>query len=332
MTNYLPSGKRFLGLDDDWADPDRAQAELIPVPYDVTSSYGRGSDKGPAAICDASAQLEMYDALLKCVPYQKWNGVVTAEPVPIYEEDSSEKTRSDKTRSDKTRKNGFPADAPCQPVSGAVLANRLEARVLNAMDRRRLVITLGGEHTSIVGAARAYSRRMAEKKQPLTILQFDAHSDLRESYEGTRWSHACAMARILDFHENIVQVGIRSQIEQERALTDARKIPVFYAEAIPREDIPDFSDWLDSLIDSLETNVYITFDCDSLDPSIVPATGTPEPGGINWRQINRIFQRIALQKNIVGMDFCELAPIEGLVYPQFTVAKLIHRCLGYINV
>lgn len=322
MTNYLPSGKRFLGLADAWADPNRAQAELIPVPYDVTSSYGRGSDKGPAAICDASAQLEMYDAQLKCVPYQKWNGVVTAEPVSIYEEDSSLHNYA----------NLFPLENPRQPISGAVLADRLEARVLEAMDRRRLVVTLGGEHTSIVGAARAYSKRMADKKQPLTILQFDAHSDLRESYEGTRWSHACAMARILDFHENIVQVGIRSQIKQERALTDERKIPVFYAEAIPREDIPDFSDWLDSLIDSLETNVYITFDCDSLDPSIVPATGTPEPGGINWRQINRIFQRIALQKNIVGLDFCELAPIKGLVYPQFTVAKLIHRCLGYIDV
>ena len=307
MTQYQSSQYRFLGLDDEWANPDRAGVEIIPVPYDVTSSYGRGSDQGPSAICESSSQLEMFDAFLGFVPYEPWGGVVTAEPVDIYIDGSSR-----------------------VPLSGGALADRLEVRVREAMARRRLVVTLGGEHTSIVGAVRAYSRRFLEEGRPLTILQFDAHSDLRDEYEGTPWSHACAMARILDFHDQIAQVGIRSQIESERALTTARNIPVFYGEAIPREDTPDFIDWLDALIESLNPDVYITFDCDSLNPSVVPATGTPEPGGLNWRQINRILEQIALQKNIVGFDVSELAPIPGLTYPQFTIAKLIVRCLGYI--
>lgn len=182
---------------------------------------------------------------------------------------------------------------------------------------------MGGEHTSIVGAVKAHSRFY----EPLTVIQFDAHSDLRDEYQGNPWSHACAVRRILDFHADVVQVGIRSQAMEERAFTDTQNIPVFYAHEIHENDAAGV-DWIDALIKLCKNNVYVTLDCDVFDPSVIPATGTPEPGGLTWNQMNRLFKRLVKERRLVGLDISELSPIENLVFPQFTVSKFIYRILG----
>lgn len=306
MKNYLPEETRFLDFDDAWANPELPGVEIISVPYDVTSSYGRGSDKGPAAIIRASRELELYDPVLELEPYKHWDSIVTAEPLNIYAADGT-------------------------VIGGEELSQRLYESVLDALERFKFVVTLGGEHTSIVGAVKAHVDYFKAQNESFSVLQFDSHSDLREEYQGNRFSHACAMKRILDFHGDIAQLGIRSQIREEREFTDQRRIPVFYAEDIPREDSDAFSRWLTSLSRSLNENIYITFDCDALDPSIMPATGTPEPGGLNWRQINRIFSFLAEKHQIIGLDINELAPIAGINFPEFTMAKLLYRLLGILN-
>jgi agmatinase len=212
-------------------------------------------------------------------------------------------------------------------LGGEELAERLRKTVGGWLDRGKFVITLGGEHTSVVGAIKAHCETFSD----LTIVQLDAHSDLRPSYLGDPWSHACAAARVLDFHDALVQVGIRSQDREERAFSEGKGLPVFYAHEIhccqeERED------WIGLIIRTTRKHVYLTFDCDVLDPSVLPATGTPEPGGITWSQIDRFLARICRERKVVGLDVSELSPIPGLEYPQYNVAKLIYRFLGYLGI
>lgn len=297
MYETLPQSQRFLGIDDAWADLERAAFVVVPVAYEHTSSYGKGSQYGPAAILEASQQVELFDMSLVFEAYRTCGGIATLAPLAFETDDAH------------------------------AINNRLCEVVSHWLGRGKFVVTLGGEHTSIVGAVRAHAQTFDD----LTVVQFDAHADLRKDYENSPWNHACAAARILDFHPRLVQVGIRSQAAEESVIAERLKIPVFPGEAVPREDTPDFSLWLDDLLAAVSANVYITFDCDVLDPSLVPSTGTPEPGGLNWRQINRIFSALAAHRRIVGIDVCELAPIADLHHPQFTIAKLIYRLLGLLG-
>jgi agmatinase len=162
----------------------------------------------------------------------------------------------------------------------------------------------------------------------LTVLQLDAHSDLRLQYQGNPWNHACAMARVLDFHADLVAVGIRSQARSERDLASERGVPVVYAHEI-HADAGGHPQWLDRVVESAKPNVYISLDCDVMDPSIIPATGTPEPGGLTWQQVDALLERICCQRHVVGMDMSELAPIPGLAHPDFTMAKLMYRFIGH---
>lgn len=288
-----PSTGGFLGLPAEFTSPDTAGCVVLPVPYEATSTFGEGSQGGPAAIIAASHEVELFDAVLGLEPFRLAGGIHTA---PVLQ---------------------------CAGVGGGELAVRLHETVAPFVEGERFVVTLGGEHTSVIGAIRAASDHYGD----LAVVHLDAHSDLRDEYEGSRWNHACAMRRVLDFTESLVQVGIRSQCAEERAFSEREGVSVFYAHDIHAAEHDE--DWIDGVIENVPPNVYVTFDCDVFDPSIMPATGTPEPAGLNWLQVDSFFEGLCRRRRLVGMDVSELAPVDGLLHPQFTVARLINRVIGY---
>lgn len=294
MSSFLPSPDNFLALPADQSNPETAQVLVLPVPFEQTTTFGKGAAHGPQAILDASHQVEFFDAELGFAPVERAGGIATQEPLPV------------------------------MGCDGASVAKCLEQVVSATLARGQFVVTLGGEHSSIVGAVRAHCAAFGD----VSVLQLDAHSDLRPVYEGSPWNHACAMARVLDFHDTLVQVGIRSQEADERRTSEALGLPVLYAHEIHEADERG-DDWIHRVVAALRPLVYLTFDCDVLDPSVMPATGTPEPGGLSWRQVNRLLARLCRQRKIIGADFCELAPIPGMLHPQFSMAKLIYRLIGW---
>ncbi len=288
----MKSACSFTELEGVYTDPERAQVVILPVPFEQTSTYGCGSAHGPQAILDASQELELFDTVLGCEPYLATQGIATLPPLQV------------------------------EQLDGESLAEALFQEVLGWLQRGKYVVVLGGEHTSVVGSICAHCAQYDD----LTVLQLDAHSDLRQTYQGSVWNHACAMARVFDFHDHLVQVGIRSQTGEERAYAKGKEVPVFYAHTLG--DAENAS-WIDDVVAATRPNVYITLDCDVMDPTLMPATGTPEPDGLQWRQLNALLVRLCEQRNVVGLDINELAPITGLHHPQFTVAKLLYRFLGY---
>jgi len=295
VKDLLPEAERFLAVEDAWADPERSRCVVIPVPYDETTSYGHGAQDGPAAILEASHQVEFFDTDLGYEPRGKCGGILTTAPLDV------------------------------AGLDGASLAERLEAEAAGWIAKGKRVVVLGGEHTSGVGAAWA----SAAAYPGVGVLQLDAHSDLRAEYLGNPWSHACAMARVLDRDARLVQVGIRSEAGEERETVTARGIPVHYAAAIHRVAASG-EDWTGAVVAQLPEHVHITFDCDVFDPAVMPSTGTPEPNGLLWRQVDALLERVCAERTVVSVDVTELAPIPGLSHPQFTVAKLVHRLIGRI--
>jgi len=285
-----------MGLPEEWADLARSLAVLIPVPYEHTTSFGKGAALGPASILEASRQVELYDEELDAEIYRLTGGIATVDPL-----------------------------ASCG--TDAVAVNAIGEKVQGLIAEGKTVVCVGGEHTISIGAAQAHSRRHPD----LSILQLDAHSDLREEYEGNRYSHACVMARIYEFNRNIVQVGIRSQCREEASFIKRKKLSTFYAFDLKgRHYAADQHAWHDVVIDTLSENVYLTIDCDFFDPTLMPAVGTPEPGGFGWYESISFLRRLAERRRIVGLDITEFSPIRGLIYPQFVIAKLIYKVIGYI--
>jgi agmatinase len=283
-------GERKLFLADD-AERDfaRARVAVLPVPYEATVSYGRGTARGPAAILEASAEIESFDGRIERVP--SGCGIWTDPPLPL------------------------PAAAP-EEVLG-----RVTARFGELMDAGKWVVMLGGEHSLTPAGVAAAARR----RTGLHLVQLDAHADLRESYQGSRFSHACAMARCVD-HAAIHAIGIRSYSEEE-----ARRI---------RGGIPGYrlvhawemagEQWIDRALDGIDGRpVYLTVDVDYFDPSIVPATGTPEPGGGQWWPTIRLLEALFARADVVAADVVELAPIPGLHHADFTVARLVYALIGF---
>lgn len=293
MTSFLSAEANFLALDAEWSHPDTAGVIVQCAAFERTSSFGLGSALGPQALLNASHEVELFDAALGFEPYLAAKGIATMTPLDI------------------------------SGCDGAGLAERLCRATAQWIERQKFVVTLGGEHTSIVGAVRAHCQAFSD----VTVLHLDAHSDLREDYQGDPWSHACAMARVLDFHDHLVQGAIRSQERVEREASEARGVPVFYAHEIHDREASG-EDWIGDMIRATRSRVYVSFDCDALDPSIVPATGTPEPGGLTWRQVDRLFARLCAEREVIGLDVSELAPLEGERRSEFTVAKLVYRILG----
>lgn len=291
----LKQNKNFLGIPEEYSSIETSRYVILPIPYERTSTYGRGSNNGPKAILTASQEVELYDVALGKETYKICGGIATLSPTTFG-----------------IKKNG------------KVLADKLENLASQLINDDKFVITIGGEHTSVVGAIYAH----IENFPHLTVVQFDAHCDLRDSYMDDRWNHACAMARVLDKHKGkLVQVGIRSVGPEELNIREenSERLITFYA-----HDIKENYERISQIIDTLTDFVYVTFDCDVLDPSIIPSTGTPEPGGLSWEWIDKFFAELSHHKKIIGFDISELSPIPNIHYPQFTIAKLIYRIIGYI--
>jgi agmatinase len=233
-------------------------------------------------------------------PYRAWRGIATAAPLNL---------RSKVDRA-------------------AVEA--IEAFVRPAVDARRFVVTLTGEHTGALGAIRAHARRHPD----LCVVQIDAHGDLRHAYQGNPYSHASVMARVVEDGLRLVQVGIRSISPEEMELIRTnRRISTFFAADILDPSGPyegRAGRWVPDVLKACEGPVYLTFDCDGLDASVVPALGTPEPGGLTWYDTMALVTALADGPGIVGMDVSEIAPIKGFAAPQFTIARLIYRILGRV--
>jgi agmatinase len=277
----------FLGLEPPDNDPDSAAVVVLPVPYDRTSTWMKGADRGPAAILRASTAVELFDIPTLTEPHV--NGIATLPPVVC---------------------DAGPED----------LADRVEAAVAPHLAAGRLPVVLGGEHSVSIGAIRAAARRFDD----LTVLQIDAHADTRESYQGSTCNHACVMARAREVAA-IVQVGLRSVDVSEIPALDRER--VFWAHEILAADDEA---WIPAVEERLTAHVYLTIDLDGFDPSVLPATGTPEPGGLSWAQVEALVRRVARHRTVVAFDVVELLPHEAHWASDFLAAKLVHRTLAEI--
>ena len=294
----------FLGLDADQPSWQQARAVVLPVPYERTTSYGAGTADGPRALLEASAYVELYDEELRCEPYR--HGFFTAEPCL--------------------------AEAP--ELEAAIA--EIEAAAAHHLDAGKFLVTLGGEHGLTTGPARA-ALRLAERHvdpdgdaSPLGVVQFDAHADLRESYEGSRYSHASVMHRLVDdLSLPSLAVGLRSLSAPEASLIDERKLAVIWSHELHEDALSGSSERFEKLLDGLPEKIYLTFDIDYFDPSLVPSTGTPEPGGGHWHETLRLLRTLFNKKHVVAMDVVELAPEAGRPASDFVAAKLVYKCLGY---
>ncbi len=283
----------FLGLDERSSDFARAGFVILPVPYESTTSYGGGTANGPRAILEASRYIELYDQELDREPYEA--GIATLPALELSGAGGAEAMRE--------------------------LREAYEALLDEAGDK--FVIMLGGEHSLTAEPVLAWADRLGPDRR-LTVLQFDAHTDLRPEYEGTAYSHASVMHRVHD-RVDIVAVGIRALTAGEKALTrHSDHLHLFLA-----DDIHGRVDWVDDVLSRLSDDVYITFDVDCFDPSLVPSTGTPEPGGLDWYTVLRVLRRVFSEKNVVAADVVELAPVADLHAPDFLVAKLVYKMIGY---
>jgi agmatinase len=282
----------FLGLDEGASAFERARAVILPVPYEATISYGGGTSAGPGALLEASRYIELYDQELD------------AEPSDV----------------------GI-ATLPALHLTGAgpsAAIAELRAAYDQLLDEAgdRFIIMLGGEHSISSAPILAWADRLPQRR--LSVLQIDAHTDLRPEYEGSPHSHASVMARVVD-RVDLVAVGVRAMTRAERELARASSsIHVFFADDIHTGDA-----WLDDVLSTLGEDVYISFDVDAFDPALVPATGAPEPGGLQWYPVLKLLRRVFRERRVVAADVVELAPIPGLHGVDFMVAKLVYKMIGY---
>jgi agmatinase len=258
---------------------------IVPVPYDETSTWMKGADRGPDAVMEASVNLEFYD--IETGTEAHLHGIHTIAPVT--EKESPEK-----------------------------LVKAVYNLVSALLDQGKFPVVVGGNHTVSIGAARAFARHFSN----LSVLQLDAHSDLREEYEGSPFNHACAMARIREYAP-IVQAGIRSMSKEEAPLADPERM-------FPAHKLYNDKSGYEKAVDMLTDNVYITIDLDVLDPSLMPSTGTPEPGGPEYRELMNFLNEVARKKNVVGFDIVELCPSPANKAPDFVAARILYQLLSYV--
>ena len=281
----------FGGIDEEeYSSFDAARILIWPISYEGTVSYGTGTGAGAMAIVDASRNMELYEEETDSEVYKL--GIHTLEEFK-------------------------PLSTPETMMKG------LYERTKELLESDKFICMLGGEHSVSAPIIKAH----AEKFPNLSVLQIDAHADLRDTYDGTPHSHASIMARVVkDLRIPSVQVGIRSiSGDEARSLKEGLPTKLFWA-----KDIAGRTDWIDAAVDSLSDEVYLTIDIDGLDPSIVPTTGTPEPGGLGWYETLALIRRIAEKKRIVGMDLVEYSYFENYDSPAFLCAKLVYKSLAYI--
>src|SRR5262245_11828665 len=266
---------------------EQARVVMLPIPLDRTTSYMPGTRNGPHEILVASSHMELWDEETEIDVHSI--GIFTLPEMDLPFGTMDEVTRE---------------------------IRRVASELVN---RDKFPVVLGGEHSitpAVVGA-------VAARYSGLSVLQLDAHADLRESFMGTRHSHACAMRRTLEFAPT-TQVGIRSLSTEEAADVPRLRTKIFYDFNMRRDP-----DWIDRVVDSLTDTVYISIDVDGFDPAIMPATGTPEPGGLSWYEGLTLLRRVIERRNVIGCDLVELAPMAGNVAPNFLCAKLIYKILSY---
>ena len=276
--------RTYAGIPSKYAQAETSKIVLIPVPYDGTSTWQKGADKGPEAFLHASENMELYDIETETEVYKQ--GIYLADP--ITENNSPESM----------------VDAVYKKTKEYILKNKF-------------VTLFGGEHSISIGTTRAFN----ECFDDLTVLHIDAHADLRKEYEGSKCNHACAVYEASQ-HTNLVQVGIRSMDVEEVRVMDQEK--VFFAHEMANNEY-----WIDNVIEELGDNVFITFDLDAFDPSILPSTGTPEPGGLLWYETLEFLKQVFEEKNVVGFDIVELCPNKVDPSSDFLAAKLYYKMLSY---
>jgi agmatinase len=286
MTNDRFFPRTFAAIPDEYARFGSARVVILPVPYDHTASGLPGSREGPRAIIDASEEMELYDLERECEPYRV--GIHTLPELA--------------------------------PLAGdpAAMIDRIEEVVGELLDGGKFVVTLGGEHTVAVGAARAYHRHFPD----LSVLALDAHADLRPEYLGTPYNHACTLRRIVELCP-VVQVGLRSAEREEHDLIRRQGLPFFTVGAYRA-----LNDGPVDVAGRLTSDVYVTIDLDALDPSEMAAVGTPEPGGLRWEEVTALLAGVARERRIVGFDVTELAPRLGSFANAQLAAKLTYRLIG----
>lgn len=264
---------------------DSSAIVVMPVPYDGTSTWQKGADRGPAAIIEASNAMYLYDIDTGTEVYRK----------------------------------GIHTDAPVREKSSPdAMVEAVRSRAARHLDAGKFLVTIGGEHSVSVGAVRAHAARYPG----LSVLQIDAHADLQDEFNGSRYNHACVMARVREICPS-VQVGIRAMDAYEREVVEAGR--VFYA-----EEIRGSREWIERASSLLTDTVYVTIDLDGFDVSIMPATGTPEPGGLLWYDVIELLRKVAETRRIVGFDVVELCPNVYNRQCDYLAAKLIYRLLSYV--
>ena len=280
----MNNSKTYAGIPDKYAKLDRAEIVLISVPYDGTSTWQKGADKGFDAFLAASDNMELYDIETNSEVYKK--GIYIAETVD-------------------------------ENASAVAMVEQVHKTVRKYLQQNKFVTVFGGEHSISIGTIRAFK----DSYKNLTVLHLDAHADLRDEYNGTPYNHACAVYEASKTN-NLIQVGIRSMDSTEKETMN--KDQVFFAEQMIYDD-----SWIDRAIDMMTDQVFITFDVDVFDPSIMPSTGTPEPGGLLWYETIEFLKKVFMEKNVVGFDIVELCPNPANKAPDFMVAKLYYKMLSY---
>lgn len=276
--------KNYAGISQEYGNLATSKIVIIPVPYDGTSTWQKGADKGPQAFLDASENMELYDIETDSEVYKE--GIFLAETVT---ENSS-------------------------PEAMVDAVHKITKKYLN---KNKFVALFGGEHSISIGTVRAFN----ECFNNLTVLQIDAHADLRKEYLGSKYNHACSMYEASQ-NSNLVQVGIRSMDVSEKRVMNTDK--VFFA-----HDMAVNEDWMEDVVDQLTSNVFITFDLDAMDPSLLPSTGTPEPGGLFYYETLEFLKRVFAERNVVGFDMVELCPNKDDKSSDFIAAKLFYKMLSY---
>ncbi|MBI5643665.1 MAG: agmatinase [Deltaproteobacteria bacterium] len=287
----------FGGLTKDILESQTATYSVLPVPYDLTASYISGMRNGPRAIIEASTHMELYDEELKCEPFEA--GI---ETLPSLESTA---------------------------LGPEEMIKRVRKATSDILDRGKIPVLLGGEHSITLGMVQA----LLERYPKMSVLQLDAHADMRDDYQDTPFNHACVARRISEICP-IVQVGIRSlSIDEADFLAREKKagrkaktkINTFYA-----TDVINGINW-DKVVKHLTDDICITIDLDVFDPAIMPATGTPEPGGLGWYDALGVLKKAISKKRVVGFDVVELCPLPGNIAPDFLAAKLVYKIMGYMN-
>lgn len=282
----------YFDLPEEFSSQENSRVVIVPVPYEATTSYGKGTKNGPRAVLAASQEVETFDDELWVEPYKI--GIQTGDEVIM--EPVTEAT-----------------EKPFQELYDAISP---------LIEIGKFPVVIGGEHSLTIGAVRACAERFSD----LSVLQVDAHADLRASFEGNKYSHASAAYHIYHTLSDplITQVGIRNISSEEVAWLEENtpNINTYWSRQQKHWNFAE-------IIETLSDNVYLTIDVDGLDPSIMPSTGTPEPGGMSWDHITELIKQLCVRKNVVAADFVELAPIKDLHAPDFLVAKLLYKLIGY---